>query len=330
MPADITVVMAFKDSAEWLPETLRSLAAQKCDDCSLEVVLVDDRSTDASARVAEVALASAGIPHRLVPGPGEGPAAARNLGFWASTSEWVHFLDSDDLLHTLKTPLQWRVAKAAGPEVAVVYSSWSSLVLRDGAWAAEAGMRHAAGLDEGPIALARSEGFVPNGSQIFRRAWVERAGGYDASLHPIEDVGLQIRIAMLGGRFVFVPSEEPLFLYRRRRGSFSTCDSHRFHRACYLSIQRVESFYREAGALTAARSRELAQLYLMQARFAARHDPPAFGEVWDRIRALDPGFAPAGPPLLRRASRLFGYPRAERLSVWRERIRAARVGRPGP
>jgi hypothetical protein len=330
MPADIAVVMAFKDAAEWLPETLASLTAQEPGGYTLEVVLVDDQSNDGGARLAVDFLASAGTKHRLIQGPGEGPAAARNLGLGASTSEWVHFLDSDDVLHPRKTTVQWQTARATGPDVAVVYSPWASLVLRDGGWVPEPGWHHATRLDEGPIALARAEGFVPNGSQIFRRAWLERAGGYDASLHPIEDVGLQIRIAMLGGAFLLAPAEAPLFLYRRRRGSFSTSSAHRFHRACYLSVQRVEAFYRERGALTPERARELAQLYLMQARFTARHDRSAFPEVWHRIQALDAAFVPAGPPLLRRASLLLGYPWAERLSVWRERVRAVRGGNPHP
>jgi GT2 family glycosyltransferase len=194
------------------------------------------------------------------------------------------------------------------------------LVLRKGRWVREEGLRLASGLDEGPIALARSEGFVPNGSQIFRRSWVERAGGYDPALHPIEDVGLQIRIAMLGGRFLVAPFSEPLFLYRRRSRSFSKSDAQRFHHACYLSIQRVEAHHRSTASLTPARSRELAQIYLSCARFFARHAPPLFEDVLRHILALDPGFVPLAPPLLRWAARAFGYSRAERLSVWRERI----------
>lgn len=330
MPADITVVIAFKDSVQWLPETLASLAAQSRDGFSLEVVLVDDQSTDDGAGLAVRTLQSAGLRHTLLTGAGSGPAAARNLGWQAAESEWIHFLDSDDLLHPLKTTVQWQVARACGPEVAVIYSAWSSLVLREGRWIREPGLRHATGLDEGPISLARSNGFVPNGSQIFRRSWVERAGGYDGALQPIEDVGMQIRIAMLGGRFAFAPASEPMFLYRRRSRSFSTTDANRFHRACYLSIQRVEAYYRESGALTQERSLELAQLYLMQARFSARHDPSAFDEVWQRIQTLDPHFLPTGPRLLRGAARLLGYPRAEQLSVWKTRLREALGRRDAP
>ena len=64
----------------------------------IAVVIVDDGSAPAFAAVADEMAAATGPSVRVVHGPNQGPAAARNVGLGLVGSPFVMFLDSDDEL----------------------------------------------------------------------------------------------------------------------------------------------------------------------------------------------------------------------------------------
>jgi CDP-glycerol glycerophosphotransferase len=91
----ITVVVPIYNVEAYLDECLESLAGQTLRD--LEVVMVDDGSTDASAEIAE-RFAERDGRFRLIRQANGGLSAARNTGIDAAGGELLAFVDSDDAL----------------------------------------------------------------------------------------------------------------------------------------------------------------------------------------------------------------------------------------
>jgi glycosyltransferase involved in cell wall biosynthesis len=90
MPA-ISCIVPVYNQAEYLADALDSVFGQTV--APTEVVVVDDGSTDAI----DAALAPFLDRVRLIRQPNRGPASARNAGIRAATSEWLCFIDGDDL-----------------------------------------------------------------------------------------------------------------------------------------------------------------------------------------------------------------------------------------
>src|SRR3954469_22016354 len=92
MPA-ISVIMPAFDAAAYLHVAVESVLAQTFSD--LELLIVDDGSTDGTVAVAERYAARDGRV-RVLRQANAGPGPARNTGFRAPTGDIFAFLDSDD------------------------------------------------------------------------------------------------------------------------------------------------------------------------------------------------------------------------------------------
>ncbi|MEV7887026.1 glycosyltransferase family 2 protein [Streptomyces sp. NPDC002817] len=89
----LSVVVPFYNVAPYFPELLESLATQELTD--LEVVLVDDGSTDNSPQIASAWVAK-DERFSLITQPNRGLSAARNAGAAKATGTYLAFADSDD------------------------------------------------------------------------------------------------------------------------------------------------------------------------------------------------------------------------------------------
>lgn len=91
----LSVIMPVYNVEPWLEETLSSILHDQ--DVSLELIAIDDASTDASRAILEQ-WAAKDDRLRVVDNEGGGGAGARNLGAQLATGDLIAFADSDDLV----------------------------------------------------------------------------------------------------------------------------------------------------------------------------------------------------------------------------------------
>jgi glycosyltransferase involved in cell wall biosynthesis len=87
----VTVVIPCYNGAPFISETVASAIGQTHK--PIEIIVVDDGSTDDSAAIAE----SFGPPVRVIRQANQGESVARNRGIDSAIGDWVAFLDADDL-----------------------------------------------------------------------------------------------------------------------------------------------------------------------------------------------------------------------------------------
>lgn len=83
----ITTVIPSYNQAKYLPDAIESALEQDC-----HVIVVDDGSTDGSAEIA------AKYPAKLIRQVNKGLASARNTGIMNAETDYILFLDADDIL----------------------------------------------------------------------------------------------------------------------------------------------------------------------------------------------------------------------------------------
>jgi glycosyltransferase involved in cell wall biosynthesis len=225
------------EGAAFIDEAIRSIQAQTLRD--IEIIVVDDGSTDGSASITEKHIA-VDSRVRLVRQPNAGVAAARNVGLRLARSPWVALLDQDDVALPERLERQLGFVEA-NPDVAAL-GTYGWRIGRDG---------HRLSVDEeGPVdrahlAQLRASNqaiFLGASSVLFARAVALQLGGFRSSFDGAEDTDLWTRIA---DEHVVLAVPEPLFEYRIHSGAQSM--RRFFHQRELESLIQANAVERRAG-----------------------------------------------------------------------------------
>lgn len=320
MPA-VSVVIPARDSAEWIDETIASVAVQSYPRALIEAVVVDDGSTDGTLGRASESLTRNGIVHRTFRTPGWGPSAARNAGWRLSRFPWIQFLDSDDLLAPEKIALQVEAARKSADDVAVIYSPWQRLGLTADGWHPTGRVVRPVIAGDPILDLLSAENFLAVGSFLVRRSWLERVGGFDECRRVIEDVQLLLRISVAGGGFVGIATKDPLMFYRQRgEQSLSGSDIEAFADGCVANAQLAEGYWRSSDRLSSQQAKFLASVHYGAAGAYARTNYSKWASSLNTCLRLDPGLAVLSSRM-RLMVRMLGFRRAETIARAYRRLR---------
>ena len=193
----ISVIIPVYNYERYLGEAIESVLSQTYQD--LEVIVVDDGSTDRSGDVAR-SFAGRGVRYCQEVHAGIGPA--RNKGVELAQGEFMAFLDADDRWPLEKIELQLR-AFENDPALEMVFGQ--ALQLQNGpAW--EAGVR-----DKNLAVDGMVPGMVP-GTMLIKRAAFDRVGKFQGGLKVGEFIDWYARAIELKVRSLVLPE---LLLWRR-------------------------------------------------------------------------------------------------------------------
>jgi glycosyltransferase involved in cell wall biosynthesis len=309
----ISVVIPTYNSREWIEETLKSVLNQTYPAERIETIVVDDASSDDSVILAKAFLARHGMRGTvIVHERNKLVSAARNTGWRAATSDWIQFLDADDLLAPDKLELQAAAIARAGDDVAVICSSWRRLSRIGGKWQPHGPVTEPE-LDRLVLLklVTLNAGFL--GPSLIRKRFLEAVSGFSEEVKYAEDSHLMLKIAAAGGNFIEARSASPMFFIRQTPGSKSRRSKSKVARQHMENIVIAERMLRDRqfGELSAEDSKEISKLCDWALSELYRHDPAAFRQYLQWVLDVDPTFVPQHSSKLRLASRILGYENAE-------------------
>jgi len=192
----VSCIVPVFNGERYLSEALESIFAQSYR--PLEVIIVDDGSTDGTSLVAAAYEDRA----RILKQSNKGPSATRNLGVSASRGDFVAFLDPDDLWHPDKLARQM-VRFAARPELDL------SVAHAELFWVSEMEDEAARLRDQGRIHVVPA---YTSGTLLTRRIFFDAVGDFDVSLWFGDATDWFLRAANRGAVIELLPD---VLLYHR-------------------------------------------------------------------------------------------------------------------
>jgi glycosyltransferase involved in cell wall biosynthesis len=205
----ISCIVPVFNGERYLSEALESIFHQSYQ--PLEVIIVDDGSTDGTAAVA----AAYGEKVTYLRQDNAGPAAARNLGLNVMHGEFVAFLDADDAMLPERLAAQLELLDAE-PDLGLVHTD---LMTFD-----ESGIIHTtrrAFSDPcGGMVLDRLllDNFITTSTVMARKEYLTEVGMFNVNRRISHDFELWLRMA---ARWKVGYIDRPLVRYRYRPGSLS-------------------------------------------------------------------------------------------------------------
>jgi Glycosyltransferases involved in cell wall biogenesis len=201
MPA-ATVVITTHNRSHLLPRAVESAHSSGSD---LEIIVVDDASTDDTSRVCS---RLADIKYVRLDKNG-GLANARNIGIAESSCDFISFLDDDDL----------RLPNSIDKQLAVLHKHrdsafcYGQALLGDAERQLPTGEIYPDQCPQGDIFWELLEhNFIPVPAVLTRRASLISAGGFNTDMKSVEDWEMWLRLCEVSPVSAI---EEPLAIYRK-------------------------------------------------------------------------------------------------------------------
>lgn len=310
-PIDVSFVMACYNAAEFLEDAIQSALAQR--DVGVEVIVVDDGSTDGSQEIARRCASMDARVRLLQTQKNLGPAGARNLGLANMRGNWYAVLDADDLIEPQRSRTLIGVAGLHGADMVAdnLIQFGKGITERPMCSIAPRGGTYEMTLSD---YLERSCLFVKEAGPgylkpMIRAQAIDRAKlSYDESLWIAEDDEFVIKALLAELRYVL--TDYAGYRYRRHDASIS-------HRLSLSNLERMIAA-EEKVALRLPEHVRKSSPYLK--RKSALHRAHAFTRSIEAMKSRD--FLSAIMAIVRRPSALMLYSMPLRSKFGRLRARA--------
>jgi glycosyltransferase involved in cell wall biosynthesis len=319
--ATVSVLIPCHNAAPYVGAALDSVLGQTWR--RLEVIVVDDGSTDRSAAIL-AGYARRGV--RVIHQQSAGAAAARNRALAASSGESILFLDADDLVNPEHiASLQ---AAIAGAPRCIAMSQWDRFTVSPD----EARFPHRSTYRDAPGAAWLARDWAEAGSMtqcgmfLIPRAVLAEVGGWDERLMLIDDFEFYAR-AIAGSAGVRYAPGARLYYRSGLAHSLSGTRTRKAVESAFLSLMLGTSHL--LAAEDSPRTRRACANVLQDFDYAYY---PAHADLRQKVRARiatlgGSDLAPDGPPGFQRLRRLVGWRAARRVQHLAERLRLNRAAR---
>lgn len=229
---DVSVVIAARNAAETIGSQVTAVLTQACNR-SWELIVVDDASTDQTARAADEAAGQAGRYRRLTVTAPLGASGARRAGVDVALGALLVFCDADDVVQR-----GWLQALTEGSETDDAVGGYCDDTLLNPARLRR--RRPAQPIDGLPVGVGGVR-YGLGANLAVRRDVYDAVGGWDPTIAHGTDLDLCLRLQAAGFSLGWTPDAVVAYRHRPRRWAL-VVQSYRWGEADALLARRHASY----------------------------------------------------------------------------------------
>ena len=261
----VSILIPLYNSEKYISMTIENCLNQRHG--NIEIIIVDDGSTDRSAEIAEgYAVRYDNV--KLYRQKNSGAPRARNLAFAKSKGEYIQYLDADDLMSENKISAQIEIAKTYNYAPDIIFSSKFSYFkksIEDAKYFKQTiDKSYKSGIDWLTDSWSGG-GFGVVMGWLTHRKLIQKAGKWDETLKKNQDGEFFSRVLLNAKRVIMTDNT---MVYYRRTGSHSISAS-RSEESVYSVLQSLKKYEKN---IEKSNNKQLNEaLAIMYANFVKEH-----------------------------------------------------------
>ncbi len=306
----ISIIVPAFNAVKTINATLQSALAQQSGLFKIEIIVVDDGSTDGT----ETILNKYKDACRIITQVNAGASAARQTGFKVSNGDFIQYLDSDDLLSPKKIQKQVEALIAHNADIA--YGDFEKFTEKDGKIKTEELIK---GEIKGePVIEIFKNFWRPPAAILYSRKIVEKISWSD-TLPVIQDARYLLDAVFMGGKLVYTPGVQAKYRINQSQ-SLSQRSNIAFVKDCFVNVAEVYLIWKKDLGNCPEKKIALIEVLRYCINEFSIIDQQLFKQAIDLLLKIAPGYVPEKSIGLKLTSMLLGYRNAERLAGLKRRL----------
>ncbi|SFO47807.1 Glycosyl transferase family 2 [Algoriphagus ornithinivorans] len=307
----VSIIIPVYNKAAFVTETLDSALRQNY--TNIELILVNDGSTDGSKVILEAYQSKFPDKIILIDQPNGGVSKATNIGVQASKGEYIQFLDADDILSKDKIFRQIKLLENQDFKVmaSCAWVNFKEVITEFSSLPYNVFQSFDSGLDL-QLSFWNNQEMMAISSYLTHRKLIEKAGPWDDSLTINQDGEFFMRVLLQASKVLFEPNE--LVYYRQpgishvsqqksEKAFTSLLDS---YQAYEWNVLAIEDSFRVRKAL-----KKVYQKFIYDVFPKYPHLIEKAESLMDNLGLKEPTYI--GGPKFQQLSKLIGFKNALRL-----------------
>ncbi|WP_158992218.1 glycosyltransferase family 2 protein [Mucilaginibacter sp. L196] len=302
----VSIIIPTYNAASTLPATVQSALIQKDDSFKLEIIVVNDGSTDQS----QVILDNYCKECTIITTKNRGVSAARTTGLEHAKGDYIQYLDSDDLLQPGKIKQQLNALIDSDADIA--YGDWQKFTTINGEISIiEIIQKQITGI---PEIAAFTDFWCPPATLLYSTRLVKQLKWND-NLPIIQDARYLFDAVRHSGKIIYTPGLQAL--YRTQQANSLSQRTNAFMVDCYTNAIEVYEIWKH----DPENARQKKQAIIDSLRFCIHefsiHNKEYFNKAINFLLQIEPGYIPEKSFFLHIASLIFGYRTAEKIASFK-------------
>lgn len=230
----VSVIIPAYNSEKYISDTLRSVIAQTYQ--NLEVIVVDDASTDTTLQLLETI--DAGIPMLVIKKEqNSGAAASRNTGYRHAKGSLVKFLDADDLIDPEMITRQVALVENDSAIISAQWGRFNGNDISTFKLSPEECWQTMSSLEWIYSSWKNAQPMTNPGIFLIPKKLIEKAGLWDENLSLLDDTEYFARTISAAEKVIF--SSGSTLYYRSGINGLSSLNSRKGIESAYAAVEKA-------------------------------------------------------------------------------------------